>query len=171
MDLLNDDVKRINLCFWSFINIYAFCEMGHTVTNQFDAFELELEQCKWHLFDKKLQRIYLIFLAIVEQQTTINGYGNIECVRVSLKRVISHVYTECDQHCHGYLWFCIIFSFDSIQCRPLAQVSRTSWHFVKLIELDDWIKFLELLDDQHNLYSDYWRSWPNNLLWFNLIVG
>lgn len=91
MDLLNDDVKRVNLCFWSFINIYAFCELGHSVANQFYEFEMELQKCKWYFFEMKLQRIYLIFLEIAGQPTTINGYGNIECERVSLKRVISRV--------------------------------------------------------------------------------
>lgn len=120
MDLLNDDVKRVNLCFWSFINIYAFCELGHTVTSQFDAFEWELEQTKWFLFESKLQQIYLIFLAIAEQSTTINGYGNIECVRVSLKRVISHVHISVERNQYDKKCF-----FISIQCRPLARVSPT----------------------------------------------
>lgn len=87
MDLLND-VKRINLSFWSFINIYAFCEMGQMATNQFDEFETKLDECNWYLFEMKLQRIYLMFLANAKQPTTINGYGHIECVRVSLKKVI-----------------------------------------------------------------------------------
>lgn len=161
MDLLNDDVKRINLCFWSFINIYAFCELGHTVTSQFDEFEWELEQSKWYLFESKLQRIYLIFMAVAEQSTSINGYGNIECVRVSLKRVIWHTCAHqrwCNQ-CNKEMFF-----FISIPCRQLVQVSLTSWRCVNLIEIRHlrWNWWVHAISCWFCL-----RLWPNLLL-FNL---
>lgn len=76
--------------FWSFALIYAFSEMGEMVTIQFNDFEMELGQCNWHLFPLKLQRIYLIILANAEQSITVHGFGNIVCVRESMKRVILH---------------------------------------------------------------------------------
>lgn len=90
MDFLDDDVKRANLMFWSFIVIYVFCEMGEKVTNQFNEFGEELGQCNWHLFSMKLQRIYIIALANADQPTTIHGLGHIVCVRESMKKVILH---------------------------------------------------------------------------------
>lgn len=95
MDFLNDDVKRVNICFCSFVNICLYCEMGQTVTNQFVEFEVELHRSKWYLFKTELQRNYLIFLAIAEQSITAYGYGQIECIRLSLKKVISHVCMLC----------------------------------------------------------------------------
>lgn len=129
---MNDDVKRVNLCFWSFVDICAFCEVGQMVTNQFDEFEVELEKCKWYLFETKFQRNYLIFLSIAEQPTTTYGYGHIECLRASLKKVISHVYTSVLNVIR--LTKKNIF-FISIQYRPLVQASLISWRFVNLIEI------------------------------------
>lgn len=64
--------------------------MGEMVTNQFNDFAMELGQCKWYSFSMKLQRIYLIVLANAEQSISVRGYGNIVCVRESMKRVILH---------------------------------------------------------------------------------
>lgn len=87
MDLLDDDVKRIILMFWSFALIYAFCENGEMVANDFIDFEKELGQCNWYLFTLRLQRIYIIVLMNAEQSTVVHGFGNIVCVRESMKRV------------------------------------------------------------------------------------
>lgn len=62
--------------------------MCQLVTNQFYEFEMELGQCKWYLLEMKLQRIYHIFLTNANQPTTVHGYGHIECVRISLKKII-----------------------------------------------------------------------------------
>lgn len=86
-EFLNDDVKRVNLMSWSFVMIYSFCEMGQMVTTQHNVFEEELHQCSWYLFPMKLQRIHLIVLANAENAPTVSGFGNIECLRTSLKNV------------------------------------------------------------------------------------
>lgn len=91
MDFLNGDVKRVNLMFWSFVMIFAFCEMGELVSNQFNEFEMTLGQCKWYLFSLNLQRMCIIVLANAGQPTTVHGFGNIVCTRESMKKVILHV--------------------------------------------------------------------------------
>lgn len=74
--------------FWSFVMIYVFCEMGEMVTNQFEMFERALGQCNWYLFSMKLQRIHLIVVANAQQPTIVHGFGNIVCIRESMKQVI-----------------------------------------------------------------------------------
>lgn len=73
--------------FWSFALVYAFCEMGENVTNQFNEFEKELGQSDWYIFSMKLQRIYIIVLANAEQPKTVHGFGNIMCLREYMKKV------------------------------------------------------------------------------------
>lgn len=92
MDLLIDDGKIINQLFWSFALIFAFCEMGETVANQFNEFEKELGQRNWYSYSLKLQRIYIFVLANAEQPTTVHGFGNIVCVRESMKTVILYLH-------------------------------------------------------------------------------
>lgn len=65
--------------------------MGQMVTNQFHKFEMELQQSEWYSLESKLQKIYQIFLTISGEPTTAHGYGHIECLRVSLKKVIPHI--------------------------------------------------------------------------------
>lgn len=67
--------------------------MGQMVTNQFETLKMELDQCQWYLFERKFRKIYLTFLAFADQPTTIYGYGQIECIRTSLKAVITPVCT------------------------------------------------------------------------------
>lgn len=88
MEFLNDDVKRINLMFWSFILVYVFCEKSEMIANQFKQFEEELCQCKWYLYSVQLKRIYIIVVANAQLPTTVHGFGNIVCARESMKRVI-----------------------------------------------------------------------------------
>lgn len=90
LEYLNGDVKRVNLMFWSFVLIYLFCEMGQSVTNQFEMFEEELCRRDWYLFPLKLQRIHLIVLANAQQPTTLNGFANLVCIRESMKTVINY---------------------------------------------------------------------------------
>lgn len=89
LEYLNGDLKRVILTSWSIITIYSFCEMGQMVASQFDMFEKELCQCNFYLFSRKLQQIHLIVLANAQQPTTVNGFGNLECMRQSMKTVIS----------------------------------------------------------------------------------
>lgn len=86
-EFINGDVKRVNLMIWSFVTIYAFCEMGETVTSQFNIIEESLNECNWYLFSLKLQRIHLIVLANAQHPTTVNGFGNLVCTRDSMKKV------------------------------------------------------------------------------------
>lgn len=127
MDLLNDDVKRINLCFWSFIDIYAFCETGQTVTDRFNDFEMELQQCKWYSFELKLQRNFFLFASIAEKPTTTYGYGHIECVRSSLKKVKFRINVECAKITKKKILFYFY---------PMQTISSSFSYFMALRQLD-----------------------------------
>lgn len=67
--------------------VFVICEIGESVTIQFETFEMELSQCEWFLLPIKMQRMYLIFVAHTQQEQNIHGYGNITCSRETFKKV------------------------------------------------------------------------------------
>lgn len=70
------------------VTVFIVCELGQRVTDIFESFSMELEQCVWYLPPIKMQRMYLIFLAHTQQTPNIQGYGNITCTRDTFERVI-----------------------------------------------------------------------------------
>lgn len=73
--------------------IFLFCEPGDAVANQFDEFTDEFTQCKWYTFPVEMQRMCVIVLANAQQPTAVQGFGNLECTRQSMKRVKFTFYT------------------------------------------------------------------------------
>ena len=65
-----------------------FFKSGEMVTNQFGKFNDALDQCSWYLFSVKMQQKFVVVVSNAQQSTTIRGYGNTLCARLSLKTVI-----------------------------------------------------------------------------------
>lgn len=71
----------------SFGVVFAFCELGSQVTNQFNALDEKLCQSKWYLLPIGVQRMMLIFMLTSQQAVFLRRYGNIECTRDAFKNV------------------------------------------------------------------------------------
>lgn len=64
-------------------------ELSQVITNQFEMFNNELDQCAWYAFHSmKMQQILMIVMANAQQPTFIRGFGNIPCTRETFKKVI-----------------------------------------------------------------------------------
>lgn len=76
----------------SFAIIFAFCELGAQVTNQFNTLHEELYQSEWYSLPIEMQRMMVIFMFDAQLSVLLRGYGNISCTRNSFKNV------------HGFQW-------------------------------------------------------------------
>lgn len=82
-------IRTIIMAFWTFICVILFGELGEMITNQFNLYSYELNQCpNWDLFPLEMQRMFAIFLSNAQQLTLIRGYGNELCARATAKEVI-----------------------------------------------------------------------------------
>lgn len=84
---LNIQLALSVLVFLSFSIIFAFCELGSQVTNQFNALDEKLCQSIWYLLPIEVQRMILIFMLDAQHAMFLRGYGNIECTRNAFKNV------------------------------------------------------------------------------------
>lgn len=75
------------LQFWSLLMIFFFCILGEMVTNQFEMFNDELNQCNWYVLPLELQKIMIIVMVNAQRETVIRGFGNILCTRQTFKKV------------------------------------------------------------------------------------
>lgn len=80
-------VMPLLMVFWSFAFIFFYCELGQSVTNQFNHFDDALCQCKWYLCSVDLQQMLLTFMSDTQQPMLLRGYANIVCARDSFKNV------------------------------------------------------------------------------------
>lgn len=76
---------------WTFTFIFMVCEPGEHVTQDFNAFDKEVEQCYFYMLQNPMKRLYLIFLLDTQQSINIQCYGRILCTRNTLKQVIVSV--------------------------------------------------------------------------------
>lgn len=82
-----DMMSSLVLGFWSIMSIFFFCELGEQMTNQFDAFYDELNQCQWYSFPIELQRMMTTVILNAQQSAIIGGFGNTLCTRFSFNKV------------------------------------------------------------------------------------
>lgn len=75
------------LVFLSFSIIFAFCELGAQLTNQFNALDETLCQIKWYLLPVDVQRMILICMLDAQHEMFLRGYANIVCTRDAFKNV------------------------------------------------------------------------------------
>lgn len=89
-DNVSDSILVYRLCFtifWMFVFIFSMCEFGEMVTNQFDAFNDAIGNCKWYLLRMEMKRMIIILMAYHQRPITIHGRGNILCTRIAFKKV------------------------------------------------------------------------------------
>lgn len=75
------------LVLFSFAIIFACCELGAQLTNQFSTLNEELYRFEWYSLPVGVQRMVLIFMSGTQQPVCLRGYGNIVCTREALKNV------------------------------------------------------------------------------------
>lgn len=72
---------------WTFIFIFAYCELGQRVSEAFDKPYDAISQLKWNLFPLDVQRVLPIIMVGAQQPIDLRGYMNISCTRERFKRV------------------------------------------------------------------------------------
>lgn len=101
-----------NLILIAFTVILIVCEPGERVTNQFEQFGVNLDQCKWNKLPIEMQRIYLIFLSDAQQPKYIRSYGGIVCTRETFKQACILVYYNDNDHFVSNIIKFILYCFD-----------------------------------------------------------
>lgn len=71
----------LTLAAWVYVALFFVCEFGQRVTNQFELFGEELEQCDWDTLPIEMQRMYVIFLSGTQQPVNVACYFNVLCTR------------------------------------------------------------------------------------------
>lgn len=75
----------------AFVLMYAFCDFGEQMTNQFETFDEQLYQRKWYLFPIEMQHMLVTFMSITQQPAIIHGFGNTEVSRDTFKKVFINI--------------------------------------------------------------------------------
>ena len=57
------------------------------VSNRFEEFNAELDQCNWYMFSVEMQKIFVIITVNAQQSTFIQGFANVLCIRQTFKTV------------------------------------------------------------------------------------
>lgn len=73
---------------YTFVTLYAACEMGQRVAYQFNLFNEKVYDCDWYLFSLEMKRIYAIALIGSQDPVIIEGYANTVCTRNAFENVI-----------------------------------------------------------------------------------
>lgn len=121
---------------WSFVMIFFFCEFGAMVTNQFNRFNEELDQCDWYLFPVELQRTLLIVMINTQNPIIIRGYGNTLCTRDALKQATWANKNEKRCNPNEFRWCLEYFS--------LFQTIKGGFsYFAMLRQVDSWERFTD----------------------------
>lgn len=90
-----ESFNSITKIFDEFVLIFLLCELGETVTSQFELLNDELYQCDWYLFPVRMQQMFVTFMKCTQQTVLIRGYGNTltQCTRETYKKVIYKIST------------------------------------------------------------------------------
>lgn len=68
--------------------IFLSCDLGQRLSNVFDEFNNDAWTKNWYLYPLELQRMFLLFGAGTQQSVNIRCYGNILCIRETMRKVI-----------------------------------------------------------------------------------
>ena len=85
MDVL---LSQICTMFFSFFQIYIFCQLGEMVSGKFMDLSETIYQLEWYNFPPEIQRILIILLINTEEPVEFVAYGNIVCSCETYKKVI-----------------------------------------------------------------------------------
>lgn len=74
---------------WTILFVFLFYEPDARMTNQFEEFRHELDQCSWYLLPIEIQRMYAILLSDAQRPVYLFSFGHIKCDRETLKKVLT----------------------------------------------------------------------------------
>lgn len=80
-------VKPLILMFWSFVQVFMFCDFGRSVTDGFEALNDVILDSEWYLFPIEIQHMFPIIMISVQKGVALRGFGNIPCTREAFKNV------------------------------------------------------------------------------------
>lgn len=92
------------MTFWSFAQIYVFCESSEFTGSQFDRINI-FHECDWYLFQVGAQKNLVPIIHFTQQSVVFKGFGNIPFTRESFKTVIEFkIRTELTSN----IWFLFV---------------------------------------------------------------
>lgn len=68
--------------------LYAFCEIGETITNRFEALGDKVYQLNWYTLPLSMQKDLVRVIAISQKRVFVRGYLDIQSSRQVFKKVI-----------------------------------------------------------------------------------
>lgn len=74
------------LAWWSFVQIFVFCDSSEHVTIKFD--EIDIYQSNWYAFPARVRRALPIVILNTQEPVVLKGFGNIICTRETFQKVI-----------------------------------------------------------------------------------
>lgn len=80
-------MRLIILTFWSFFQVFVFCESSEYIARQFDDVDIYM-LWDWYTYPTVIQRIFPIVQIDTQKPVVLQGFGNISCTRETFKRVI-----------------------------------------------------------------------------------
>lgn len=95
-------VTSLIVALWVVVMIFLTCESGERLTNQYDIFEYEYDQCNWYSFPLEIQRTLPILISSHQRPAMVQGYAHTVCRRASCATVT-------------FLRFCWVFLFDKLK--------------------------------------------------------
>lgn len=79
-------MRLILLTFWSFVQIFVFCDMSEYVTSHFNEIDF-YNKCDWYSFPTVIRHLMPTLIVNTQQPVVVKGFGNISCTRETFKRV------------------------------------------------------------------------------------
>lgn len=80
------------MVFWSFAQIFLFCEFGERLTGRFNEIDQQVNQCDWYTFPLQIQKLLPIFLKGTQNPIVLYGIGELKCTRETFKDVSNCFY-------------------------------------------------------------------------------
>lgn len=75
--------------FWSFAQIYLFCELGERLSKRFDEIDYELFDYEWYQWPNEIQKVLPIIMNETQTRIVLKAFGNIECSRETIYLLIA----------------------------------------------------------------------------------
>lgn len=96
-------IKPLILCFWSFVQVYMFCDFGENVTNGFASLNETIFACNWYTSSTEIQKMVIVIMISMQKTMIIRGFGNIPSTREAFKKVnILQRFLMFKQNCRKY---------------------------------------------------------------------
>lgn len=83
--------KLCVLIFWTFIQIFIFCDTSEYVSSHFRELDM-FYLCDWYAFPPVVQRMMPIIIVNTNKRVVISSYGNVLCTRETFQRVRKRIF-------------------------------------------------------------------------------